>query len=611
MKRLVLLAVLACPALPGQTPLGITHGPMVGRPGATQMAVWARTERPAAFRVRYGTDPGRLTEWTARVETKPADDNTAWVLLQRLQPDTVYYYQVVPEGRENAPVRPDGRFRTLPAPEQFRNAKHNPRGLFNFAFEFACGNNQRGRPGPDPTIPTYRTMLDRIADRVHFAILNGDWLYETDRDYPREEWLEQVGLEPSRMPRIVSLAPSITGVWENYKTYLRRGRKLSEWHRRVPSLFTFDDHEILNDVYGIGTPGRRDRKAVFRDIALSAWYDYLGWSNPVPWEQDVHIGEASLEAGSGVLADPQADFTKLDLDEAANLLVHWGGQLAGILRGDAGPGDPNAGTYQIVEVLDAHRLRIHPPARSTGRAVYSIGRLNHFDFRLGNAHLFFLDTRSHRQMHDTSRPGKPGLSMLGRKQKKWLMEAMKASDADFFFVVSSVNFMIPHVGATPSGAGRVRPIANKDDAWTVFLEEREQLIRFWDSLGKPVMVLTGDLHNSFAIQITDRVWEFASGPHLSRNHNAASEGGRPPNGEFDSGGRKCRIAWSTYFLPDTPAQLTSQPVYTVVQVNNVFNNPAGPGEDRWVAFPVPQVVVRFHDGRTGELLYAQPVAARP
>ena len=30
--------------------------------------------------------------------------------------------------------------------------------------------------------------------------------------------------------------------------------------------------------------------------------------------------------------------------------------------------------------------------------------------------------------------------------------------------------------------------------------------------GKPVFILTADLHNSFAIKVTDRVWEFASGP---------------------------------------------------------------------------------------------------
>jgi hypothetical protein len=32
------------------------------------------------------------------------------------------------------------------------------------------------------------------------------------------------------------------------------------------------------------------------------------------------------------------------------------------------------------------------------------------------------------------------------------------------------------------------------------------MIRFWDSSGKPVLIMTGDLHNSWAVKVTDRVW---------------------------------------------------------------------------------------------------------
>jgi len=46
-----------------------------------------------------------------------------------------------------------------------------------------------------------------------------------------------------------------------------------------------------------------------------------------------------------------------------------------------------------------------------------------------------------------------------------------------------------------------------------------------------------------------------------------------------------------------------------VQVNNVFNNPLKLGEDRWVAFPQPQVIFKYYDGLTGELLYAEAIAA--
>ena len=238
-------------------------------------------------------------------------------------------------------------------------------------------------------------------------------------------------------------------------------------------------------------------------------------------------------------------------------------------------------------------------------AVYSIGRMSHYRVRVSNCEFFVLDTRSHRQMHDTRHPDKPGLSMLGTRQKQWLMDGMKASDAEFFFVVSSVNLMVPHIGG-----GAVRA-DNKDDAWTVFFDEREQLIDFWDGLERPVFVLTGDLHNSFAIKITDRVWEFASGPHNSQNHLVSDEGDRPANGAFQYGPRKCDIRWSTVFASDIPRSELKHPTYCVVQVNNVYNNPLRIGEDRWAAFPRPQVIFQYFDGKTGALRYSETISYAP
>jgi hypothetical protein len=173
--------------------------------------------------------------------------------------------------------------------------------------------------------------------------------------------------------------------------------------------------------------------------------------------------------------------------------------------------------------------------------------------------------------------------------------------------------MIPHVGGTPTAGATERNAGaapTHDEAWPGFANEREELIRFWDALGKPVMVLTGDIHNSFSIKITDRIWEFASGPHNSRNHRADAEANRPANGTFDYAGRKAEIRWSSYFLPDVPAELVRQPIYTVVQVNNVFENRLDAKTARWVAFPHPQVVVQFFNGLTGDLLYAESVVVK-
>jgi hypothetical protein len=287
--------------------------------------------------------------------------------------------------------------------------------------------------------------------------------------------------------------------------------------------------------------------------------------------------------------------------------VHWGGQYAGVDGGrfPVGDGDPNAAVYEAVEVIDRNRIKIRPAAKETRASVYSLGRMSFSNFRVGNVEFYLLDTRSVRDMQDTNNPNKAGTSLLGRRQREWLMNGMKNSDADFFFLASSVNVTIPHQG--PPGGG---VIENKDDAWTAFLEEREQMIRFWDSLGKPVFIMTGDLHNSWAVKITDRVWEFASGPLGSQNHPARSEGGRPSNGEFDSRGRKVDIRWSTYIRDDMPVALRRMPYYAVAQINNVFSNPGEPGKNRWVAYPRPHAVIQYYDGMTGDLLYAESVHGR-
>jgi phosphodiesterase/alkaline phosphatase D-like protein len=618
--RLSVLFMLCCAIIPlsGQpAPVTVTHGPILGRLGSTEIGVWARTSRPGTFRVRYGVDPKTLDALSAPGTTAIDHDNTGWVLVQGLTPNTKYYYQVV-AGDTKPPVAPDGAFTTLPAAEAYRNAQHNPKGLFNFRFEFGTGNNQRPA-GEGPWPPAFKTMLDTLQDKVYFHIQNGDFIYEEKRNFRVEEWLGQVGLAAPQAPRIVNLAPGIVGVWENYKLYLERGKALAAWHRNVPAFFTFDDHEILDNIDGTSVYGRRNRRSVFRDIGTQAWYDYLGWANPIP-AGAIHFGQAQLKAGSDILTDPQTDFSTLapGFQEPGQLHVHWGGIAAGVpereLAGLPGvEGDPNANVYQVLERLDAHRLRVRPAAKADGVASYSVARRSYYEQRVGNAHFFFLDTRSHRGVSDPTHADRPDLSMLGAPQKAWLLDAMKKSDAEFFFVVSQVTFMIPHVGGTPTAGAAERNAGaapTHDEAWPGFANEREELVRFWDALGKPVMVLTGDIHNSFSIKITDRIWEFASGPHNSRNHRADAEANRPANGTFDYAGRKAEIRWSSYFLPDVPAELVRQPIYTVVQVNNVFENRLDAKTARWVAFPHPQVVVQFHDGLTGDLLYAESVVVK-
>ena len=571
----------------------VTHGPILGRLSSDGIGIWARTSRPSAFRVRYGLAADSLDKVSAPAPTSLDRDNTGWIRLGGLEPGTRYFYRLEAEG-ETPPV---ASFRTLPRAAAFVDDRHNPRGLFNFSFEFACGNKQLG-----PDQPAFRTMLHELGDRVHFAIQNGDWLYEEERDHPPSEWLRQSG--GASFPLLVQLAPTISGVWRNYKLYLERGADMAAWHREVPSFFVFDDHEILGDVNGTGTVGLRSRRAAFRDIGVQGWYDYLGWSNPVPHHQTIFFGKARLEAGSPVLRDESGGLEGLDLDLAASLTVHWGEPDAGvnIKELDSRGGDPNAGVYAVERVIDNTSLELRPVPRADSVSSYSIGRLNYWSRSISNAEFFFLDTRSHRQVHDIRDPFKEGVSILGGRQKRWLKDGMRQSEADFLFVISSVNLMVPHVGPGMGGP-------NKDEAWTAVAAERNELIGFWDALDKPVLVLTGDLHNSIAIRVSDNVWEFASGPHSSRNHALVSEAGRPANGRFHSRGRTAEIRWSTFFLDDAVPEARNRPVYCVIRINNVFEVPDGDGRQRWIAYPRPQAVVQYYDGLTGDLLYAESVLA--
>lgn len=559
----------------------ITHGPILGRPGSHEMGVWARTSEPASIEVTYSPLRSERTD-SATTQTYLRNDNTGWVHLKGLQAETEYSYTVRAggdgEGRS-------GTFRTLPDPDDYQHSQYNPEGLFNFTFEHGSCNFQYRRGDSSYAMPAYRSMLE-MSDRIDFQIMNGDFIYETERGTSVEEWRRQ---QPSKspVPDIVEDMPRLVGVWANYKTYLDRGSYLTEWHRQVPTYFMFDDHELLNDINGTGMPGHRSRKAVFRDIGVRGWQDYVGWSNPTPQtRRAIHHGRATV-TDEGILKDTTASFEELSLGRLPTLHVHWNDD------------HPAAGVYEVDRVVDNHRLALSPtPEREGTNLNYSIGTRTYFRFQVSNAEFFVLDTRSHRDLHDKDQPAKEGVSMLGAAQRKWLKDGMRNSDADVFFVVSTVSLSIPHVSTDDP---------KKDESWTSYLDEREELIEFWDDLDVPVLLLTGDLHNSAAVEVTDNVHEYLSGPQNSPNHDYTDEAYRPPNGSFDSNGRAVDIQWSSFWLEDVPGEALQQPHYSVVTVKNVVNNPAPDGTDRWVAYPEPQVVIQYYDGITGELLYAESV----
>lgn len=567
----------------------ITHGPILGGSSPNSMLVWVRTSEPSKFIVTVRSDSDQY-DYAEVGKTSLQRDNTGWVKVRGLRPNTKYRYSVkIPSYAETEVF---SSFRTLPSEDSFRNNAHNPNGLFNFSFEFGCGNYQNPKIHSGPLMPTYETMLKEISDKVNFQIMNGDFIYEAKRRTTVDEWQSSNNISAMDIPALVETVPGIVGVWENYKHYMDNAPNLRLWHQKVPAFFVIDDHEILNDINGSGTPGTQKKPAVFRDIGVQAWRDYVGWSNPYPVENqgDMWFGTGTVQSGENVLIDESQDFTQLDLNIYTNLTIHWNDKHAG------------RGVYEITGIEGPHKIKISPVPTVDGRNLsYSIGKQNYFKFRVSNCEFFVLDTRTLRDQHDIDNPWKADISMIGERQRKWLQQSMRESDAEFMFVVSSVNFTVPHVSPRQP---------DKDEAWTAFMSERQELFTFWKSLDAPVFLLSGDLHNSMAIHIDEDLWEFAAGPHNSPNHYAMEEGGRPAAGKFTYHGETVNIRWSSFFLDDVPRKYLRQPYYCLVEVKNVFLNPTGENENRFVAYDQAHVIFQFYDGLTGELAYAETITGK-
>lgn len=591
----------------------ITHGPILGRLQTDGVTIWVRTNRPvgrdAGLRAFYGTDPARLDRSTGAVATDISRDNTARIALSGLQSGVRYHYAV---GFGDVVHQPEhrGSFVTEPDPKDFRNDQYNPAGKFNFSF--VANGCARMTPYASAGLRPQQVMVENHMNEALFALHAGDYVYEEGRHAQVEEWLWRMGahVADTELPRVVDVAPSIVGAWENYKIYLSRNYHLAEWHRNVPTYYTFDDHEVINNVYGGSTPGLKSRRAVYRDIGLRAWDDYLAWSNPVADRQETIFGKARMREGSHLLIDENADFTKLDLARQNILHVHWGRPDDGAPSRSAfraGPDNPNARVYGVEEVVDRRTLRLsHPAVATTEASPYSIGPEKWAKFRVANVDFFILDTRGVRDVPGKTFDMSEPKSMLGARQKQWLIRSMRDSDAEFFVLLSSVNLTIPHSGSDNEAPDGQR----SDEAWTGFMSEREELIDFWDGLEQPVLMINADLHNAFSAQVTDNLWEFTASPiNADNQHKLPQEGGRPINGRFQSGPREVDIRWSTFSTPETPRENLRQPVYTVVKVNNVFNNPRRGSEPFWVAYEHPQVIVQFYSAVDGSLLYAESVVA--
>lgn len=564
---------------------GLSHGPLLGAITDTSVKVWLRTRVATGFEVLYG-EQLPLTEASAKVagETSDTRDNAVAVTLQQLKPNTRYYYAVRING-ELPDLRPEvsdawPSFKTLPNETSFVDDRNNPNGLFNVTFAIGhCASQDPDVSGGMYTSTRAYDMIRRHqADEAMFAIVNGDVIYEERRN------------------------GTLNGIRENYKLYFSRGRSFSSLFRQTPALFTFDDHDVGWDIHGCGQIGLGEGRHLIRDLGLRGYEEYLSWAN-YRGEQSgrVQFGECHVSNGSDVLFDPDADFTQLN--PATVSTIHLGNYTRGenLARRSGAP--KNAGVYGLTKVIDANRLQITPPAKTDETLSYSIGTHHYYDWKVSNCHFFALDTRGERSNRNPRDRTDPSLFILGPEQEEWFVEGVQNTDADFIFVISPDPWVIYHTAAHVGGDDK----DDKGDGFPSFLHQRERLLELLDSVEKPVLIFTGDVHASASVKITDNVYEMMCGPLGSTGHPLGTLGNPPTGGKWKSMGRDVEVRWVTGFPNNLPYQKIRNTYYGVVQVNNILKVASPSGGYQYVAYDEPQVVIRWHDGYTGDLAYAESI----
>jgi alkaline phosphatase D len=214
--------LLGCGALLSteDTDAGLSLGCMTGDVTSDGAVVWLRSDAARVAVLQYGKDASLSEPMTVSpIAPEPERDNTARVILEGLQPATVYYYRGIVEGKRPGPI---GRFVTAPKPDDTAVVK----------FSFSGDTRESYQPF---------TIMHSIRLREpDFFIHLGDTIY-ADR-----------GGSAHRLPEF----------WAKY-----RANRADLWSQ---SLFThtsayiiWDDHEIVDNYEGSPPLAVIGRKAFF------------------------------------------------------------------------------------------------------------------------------------------------------------------------------------------------------------------------------------------------------------------------------------------------------------------------------------------------------------
>jgi alkaline phosphatase D len=484
------------------------QGVASGDPRATSVVLWTRVVRgddaaDVAVRVQVGSDATFATIVADKKLAATADtDHTVRVLVTDLAAGTDYHYRFI-AGQDLI------RGQTRTAPEAGADVQ------VNLAW-VSCQDYGAGH------YAAYRQMLidddaRSEADQIHAVVHLGDMIYETRADGFQgaiDDRFNDITLKNrDGEDRVVppfpdggtragapSFALTVADYRHLYKTFLS-DPDIQAARARWPFIAIWDDHEFTDDCWQ-SQANYTDAKTLdegdqSRRVAASqAWFEYI---------------PAQLSGAAGVTGVPSEakDFAPATVENAVFTAPN----------ADNFVDEPNnLAAVGAITIYRSFRFGKHVELVMTDLRSYRSDHAIPEDFVAGApAGLFFAPRNAVPQLlvdtfdagapatvgpFTNPRAGGPPGTMLGKAQKAWWKATMKQSDATWKLWGSEVTLMrlgISPLSFPPPAPPDISPRVVSADAWDGYPSERKELLSFLGDQGiKNVVVLSGDIHASFA-----------------------------------------------------------------------------------------------------------------
>jgi alkaline phosphatase D len=456
------------------TSFQITHGIASGDVTDQSAIIWSRVnDQPAKMNVEYDTNANFTNPLSKTAQANSTTDFTAHAKLDRLKPDSQYYYRVWFTGSDidnntNSETSSDlsaipdiadqveiGTFRTAPSANMNSNSS-----AISFIWGADLGGQNYCRNADEGGYSIFKSMLSLNAD---FFIANGDMIY-ADGACPAQgpifnnstnnqtiTWTNIPGdfkslADPSVEWNNVTEVRSL--FLEHWK-YNRNDTYFKEFLRNVSMYSQWDDHEIIND-FGSKWP-------YWNLFSI----DREGYPNIVNEGRNAFLYYSPLDSSDN------NNYTQNDREKHIYRSFNWGKDLD----------------------------------------------------------LFIIDARSYRSQNHIADTPDSNKTMLGEEQLQWLKQELSNSNATWKVISSDVPISIP-TGSNTSILGR-DGWANGNETnnysyYTGFESELTDLLEFIDNQQiKNVVFITTDVHFPAFIKydfdlnndgtITE-IHEFVSGP---------------------------------------------------------------------------------------------------